>query len=65
VIKKDKLVPVPKILAPGLTEFRLYLTDLSYFGANYRGYVCLKPTPAAVAAGAPADPPKFVVTAGL
>lgn len=60
-----KLLPVPKIIGAGVTQFRLYLTDLSYIGSNYRGYICLKPTAAAVAAGEKADPPKQVITAGL
>lgn len=64
-LDKAKLVPVPKILASGVTQFRLYLTDLAFIGSNYRGLILLKPTAAAVAAGAAANPPKVVVTAGL
>ena len=39
ILSKNCLTPVPKILAPGVGEFKLYLTDLSFIGANYRGGV--------------------------
>ena len=65
VLPKSKLTPVPKVVGPGVAEFRLYLTDLNYLGANYRGFICLKPTAGAVAKGAQANPPKVVITAGL
>lgn len=58
----DKLKVVPNILAPGVGEFRIYLNDFSYIGANYRGSVELVPI------NLKADekrPPPIVVTAGL
>lgn len=58
----DKLKAVPNILGPGVKEFRLYLSDLSFIGANYRGSVLLMPINPAAGAKAP-DP--IVITAGL
>lgn len=61
-IPNSSLVPVPKVLGPGVREFRLYLTDLSYIGANYRGQIRLTPT------SPPSGemlPDTMVITAGL
>ena len=61
-IPVSKLTPVPKILGPGVREFRLYLTDLSFIGANYRGRIRLTPTKLPKGQMLP-EP--IVVTAGL
>jgi hypothetical protein len=65
VLDRAKLSAVPKIIPSGVRKFRLYLTDLSFIGANYRGRITLQATPEAVANGAPAAPTTKVVTAGL
>ena len=65
VLDKTKLSAVPKIIPSGVRRFRLYLTDLSFIGANYRGKITLKATPEAIANGAPAAPTTQIVTAGL
>jgi hypothetical protein len=64
-LDRTKLSAVPKIIPAGVRKFRLYLTDLSFLGANYRGKITLQATPEAVANGAPAAPTTKVVTAGL
>jgi hypothetical protein len=65
ILPKEKLSAVPRIIPSGVRKFRLYLTDLSFIGANYRGRITLQATPEAIANGAPAAPTKKVVTAGL
>ena len=65
VLDKTKLSAVPKVIPSGVRKFKLYLTDLSFIGANYRGRITLQATPEAVANGAPAAPTMQVVTAGL
>lgn len=64
-LKCAKLTPVPKIIPKKVNQFRLYLTDLSFIGANYRGFIYLQPTPAALKVNPAAAPVKKVVTAGL
>jgi len=65
ILPWQKLSPVPRIIPSGVRKFRLYLTDLSFIGANYRGRITLQATPEAVANGAPAAPTTKIVTAGL
>lgn len=65
VLDSTKLSAVPKIIPSGVRQFRLYLTDLSFIGGNYRGKITLQATPEAVANGAPAAPTTHIVTAGL
>jgi hypothetical protein len=65
ILKCDKLVAVPKIIPKNVTQFRLYLTDLSFIGANYRGLMTLQPTASAVKQDPTAAPSKRVITAGL
>ena len=61
-LPKTCLTPVPKTLGPGVGRFKLYLTDLSFVGANYRGQIRLTPTNLPATAQVP-DP--IVITAGL